>query len=383
MGRRSVLAPLTALTQAIDQVGGALLPLESLVVQEIAGNLCLRKDGTWTGADDDLFTPLNAYCVESWSNSLEIRPPRLWNLHISPIVREVEDALAKNTPPDRIHKGAPLYNVGVCYVLSGDLDRAMVYIAEAGEEEEKFGRGGGRRISIGDNALSEQILVDPVLRCKALSTNWAADYKTLTGKDLGKGELKDLLHWLSLSPQPLLNAVQTVVSLHRYRSLEEMPDNDAARHLRVQALADLVLVVESSLRHWQSAVSGQLHNRMQSTLSANPTVNASFQAAQTRYCAVYPREKPPGTPNPDRETPAAVNWEVNDALANLRPGSSTAVTAGIACYLIVSLRNSLMHVISKDLELYKDKAKCDRVFGLVLSVVRISKHGHDGTLLAL
>ena len=62
----------------------------------------------------------------------------------------------------RIHKGAPYFNVGLCYFLLGDFERAFQYIAEAGVEDEKSGRGPRELVPVGANSLSEQLLIRPL-----------------------------------------------------------------------------------------------------------------------------------------------------------------------------------------------------------------------------
>jgi hypothetical protein len=64
------------------------------------------------------------------------------------------------------------------------------------------------------------------------------------------------------------DAVELLKVIHIFARGEDGPANESRRHSRVRALADLALLIESTLRAWQAGLDGkQLHNRMQSLLS--------------------------------------------------------------------------------------------------------------------
>jgi len=106
----------------------------------------------------------------------------------------------------------------------------------------------------------------------------------------------------------------------------------------VQALADLVLVVESTMRRWQVGVNQQLAGRMEHMLGVNAIARRAFDAAHHAFVAQYPNQ-------PDREEAAAVNWAIDNCLGRFAAARTVAERAGISCYLTVRLRNSLSHVI--------------------------------------
>ncbi len=247
-------------------------------------------------------------------------------------------------------------------------------MAEAEEEEKTLGRVGGSGIQIGQNSLSEQVLIIPVVNHITGTSSWCSDYKSVFGTDLDKSVVKEMVAWLATR---LVNALQLVIVLHRFFLLKSGPENTAAKHIRIQALADLILVVESSLRLWQTNISGQLHSRMETAISANTSIRNSFDAAHSRFCATYPSS------DPNRETGIAVNWAVNDAVAELAKASTAAERAGIITYLAVRLRNSLMHVIDDSLDIYNNEATCERIAGLMLITARLSEYSEKNRLASI
>jgi hypothetical protein len=175
----------------------------------------------------------------------------------------------------------------------------------------------------------------------------------------------------------LEDGVQAVVALHRFLATERGPDNGALRHIRVQALTGLVLLIESCLRKWASGKPGeQLHDRMNAMAGLHEPCQTAFNDAHKRFCTRFPKT------DPDRETHVGLNWAIKDCL-----GAYTAATrvqrAGISCYMTVRLRNSLMHIIEGKVDLYADKTKVLNLAAMMLAVIRLSRHGQEGTLKAL
>src|SRR5690606_28796983 len=132
-------------------------------------------DPAWSGNDDDIFGSHTAFIQFAVNNSDPFPAIRIWEREIAPAVRQAEAQLAaKGSPQARIHKGAPLFNVGVAYYASGDFERAFGYVAEAGEENNKSGRGSQFPILIGDDDLSRRFLIKPLV--KRYFDIWTQDY---------------------------------------------------------------------------------------------------------------------------------------------------------------------------------------------------------------
>jgi hypothetical protein len=369
----------TRYTGLVDQALAAIKAIESDVVQTVKFNLLQRSVGLWTKADDDLFSAHTAYATECWRAGFPELASVLWEEVLSKEADAADVVLSKRTPADRVHKGAPCYNAGLGYLLGGNLDKAIALISQAGVEEELRGNPGGIRLFVGDHGLTEKAILEPL--DAALLVRWRSDYQAICKQPLDLKEFKQLVNWLS---QPIENAVQLVASLTRLRILESVPVNSAVQHLKVQVLADAVLTIESSLRHWQSGQTGQLFERMKAMLAALPDALTAFNDAHGRFTTQYPNTDPAtGQPNLNKETAAALNWAITDCLTNLAALPDGAKKAGTACYLAVRLRNSLMHVIDRSVDLYADKPKFERVTGIMLCVIRLSQAGNDGSIATL
>jgi len=197
-------------------------------------------------------------------------------------------------------------------------------------------------------------------------------FQRISSQTLDQTELKSLLAWLV---QRAPDAFQTVTALHRLRLLADGLDNEASRYQMVRALADIVLAVESSLRRWQVGVDGQLFDRTNELLKANPCSRASFNGFHTDFTQQWTK--------PQRETGVAVNWVVSETCSRLAALPTVAERIGVAAYLVVRLRNSLMHVNEETLDIHNNQQLCFRVAGISLAMLRVSKHGNENSLAAL
>lgn len=355
----------------LTDVGSSLHSMEVEIVNATMENLSNWSQGTWVGdSGDSLFSAHTEYVNAAIRAGISERPARLWADVLWPKTVEIENAKQKSDPGSRIHKGAPHYNAGMCFLLAGDLDRAVQFIAEAGAEDELLGRGSRGKVLVGDNHLSEEILIGPLVSC--LVPKWEAAYFEITGCALDKGELKALLNWVSTMSRE--DAVQAVVALHRLLVAENGPENDALRHIRVQALTNLILLIESCLRKWSGGRPGQqLFDRMKAMTAVHGPCEVAFDAAHARFYTQFP------STHADKETHVGLNWAINDCL-RAYGGASRVTRAGISCYMAVRLRNSLMHIIEGRTDLYTDKNKVTTLAAMMFSVTRLSRRGHEGTL---
>lgn len=349
-----------------------IIELCNTIVYIVACRLKDRVDGTWKEQDDMIFEPHTLLIA-----SIRLLPPeqqikfvplaaRLWVDDLRYITLEKEEELKRSDPNARIHKGAPLFNVGICFFISGDFDRAFQYFAEAGKEDELSGRGSRNLILTGVNDLADRVIVIPLL---SLIKQWDPDYSRITTNSLSKDEFKSVLGWVGQRPT---DAYQTITSLHKLRLLPGTENNEVSRFQGVRALADLVIAVESSMRRWQKDKQGELYVRLRSLFAPYTICLKTFDRFHEDFYAEFPK--------PRHETAEAVDWVVAEALEGLTNSADMQVRVGIACYLVLRLRNSLMHVNEEGLNLQKDSVLCTKISGIVFACLRISMHGEQNTL---
>lgn len=359
---------LSALAEQMNTIPETLKKFETTVVQDVMQNLEQFVAGKWPKSHDDIFSAYTLYVQFANPHLLSLRAALLWEKVLSPMAFEAEAKLQATNPNAHLHKGSPLYNTATCYYVVGDFDRCYQFIAATGDEEERNSKGGLQRIVTGHHVLSRQILVDPLI--KKLLPQWESDYCAITSKVLDEAELKSLFEWLF---QRSSDAFHTIAALHRFVRLQTGPKNAATQHLLVRSIADVVLTIESTLRYWQHDCDDKLHNRMMAMFSTNAVDKTAFQTFQGAFNLKFTTEA-------DRNTPIAVNWLINRAFAEVDATGSSVQRAGISAFLAVRLRNSLMHVLDDSLELYSDSLKLARIGGVLLAVLRLSKHGNEGTL---
>lgn len=351
--------------RAFEDIPKLLDNWEGLIVQK-TNELLLANEATPTADPDGIFvyhTNYVDFCIRSF---LAQRARRLWRNRISFLVDASEARLRVVNPGARIHRGAPLFNVGICSFVLGDFDRAVQFIAEAGAYDEGLGRGKKIKILIGDHSLSEQIIVRPLER---LLNRWAPDYAKITGFVLNNDELKRVL--LSLADRPS-DAVQAVVALHRLARVALGPENHGAFVVRFRALAELLHLVESFLRQFQVAVTGELGAHLKVLVAANPIVagaRAKFAGDRDAWIA---------TAGCDRHSSQAMNWISNEAASRITSAPTPANATGFAIFFCHQFRNSLLHENEESLSIFQSKDECQKAAGWVLGVLRACARAKEG-----
>jgi hypothetical protein len=333
--------------------------LEAELIELVNSNLDSKAQSRWEDSDDALFGPYTAYMQPAWRSGLPLRPAQLWIDHIKPQVDVLEAEIGL------IHKGSPLYNVGVCFFIAGDYARAVQYIAAAGEEEERRSPGGAKRLLTGVGLMSEQVFLKPLYT--PLAAEFGSDYEAATGCSLSPDEVRTLVEFLS---ERLGDAVLFIAALHRLFSQLEGPENTGSRLERIRALADVLLVFESSLRRWQGKCQGNLYRRTQELLRSS---TPAFRAFNQR-CAQYDQ-------NP--EDIENLNALINTEHEAFDGATSRSERAAIAAFLTYKVRNSVMHGLEEQLVLFSDRARLLKTFGLALISVRLSRSGAEGTVVNL
>ena len=322
---------------------------------------------------DEIFGAHTAFVKFAVENAVPNLPIMFWEQKVKPLVESAETELKKSNPNARIHKGAPLFNIGVCNFAAGDLENGFKYLAQAGKEDELSGRGSRFPVLIGDHPLSKQFLIRPIV--VNLVPAWVADYHAITQIVLDENELVSLIKQAALRPT---DGIQLVVALHRLLKSKQPPENDWTRFLRTRALADALVALESMLRriHQAIGIQSEMHDQMVALLQVNLSAKNEFESFH-RWFKVNWQQKNL------HKSAAAVNACVSEAIRRVAVAATPSAKAGIACYIAVRLRNSLLHVLEDSLDIYADEPKCITMIGYTLAVFRIAKHGEDGTFAGL
>ncbi len=358
-----------AVTQAFGDIPKLLENWEDVIAQKTS-KLLLANETQKNPNLDALFafhTDYASFCIKA---RLAQRPSRLWEARIAPIVEASELRLKSVDPNARIHKGPPLFNVGLCSLACGDFDNAYRFFAEAGVEDERSGRGGRFKVLLGDHALSEKVLILPLE--KTLFPLWSAQYGAITGQTLDKTEFQALLAGLARRP---VDAFQTVIALHRFRRTIAGIENEATQHIRVRAIAELLIVLESALERQLSPRTNMLGGLLDALLQVNPTAQNAFRTLRSDFDTRYPRAAP--------HSPPSTNWILGEANTRIANSRTTAEKIGNLCSLMHRLRNGVSHVLDSSLDIYSNAPLAKEIAGLVLCSLRIAKHGEDNTLAAI
>lgn len=331
--------------------------VEHQLVQNVRNRLDAHKADSPRTRDigDVIFAPHTTYV--QWALQRQLvpaeRPVQLWHR----LLPEVETWESTHHP---IHKGAPLFNIGLCHFVLGDFARASQYITEASEEDQRSGRGASTLVT--GASLGRGVFRDPLFPW--LASSFSADYQAATGIPLDAGELDSLVEFLEGRQT---DAMVFLSALHRLKAQMEPPDNIASGLQRVRALADLPIVLESNLQR-RNVGSGTLFGRCRALVNGTD-IRTSFDTRKAQH--------------PTRawwETAANVSRAVTEEIAAFGAATTRADKAGIALYLSYRLRNALLHSLDGTLDLYSQSTPLTRVVGFALVSVRLSKFEAAGQL---
>ncbi len=332
--------------------------LEGKLAHAVALNLEAKVAGNFNGPDDALFAPHTAFAQAAWRCNLQQSVARLWVEKLASLTRKAEREIG------HIHKGAPLFNTGISYFISGDYARATQYIAAAADENERRDPGSGITLLTG-GANAEQVFLRPLYRW--IDASFGVDYRAATNQTLAPQEVKDLVQFLATR---LSDALLFIAALHRLHAQLAGPNNHPVKLQRMRALADILVVFESNLRSWQRGVHGQLRNRTVALARENPAVAREFNTLDQHY----------GTSGIKLDTTSGLNRMLLREEARFSSVGTTAERAGIALFVAYRLRNSVMHVLDERLRVFKVRKALLKAVGLSLAAVRIAMCGKMGTL---
>ncbi len=334
---------------------------EAGVIAAVRSNLRLRVAGRWHESDDELFGPHTVFVQFAHQHGLGLRAANVW------LLLQKDVLAADRALPKPVHRGAPLFNTGLCYFVSGDFDRAVQFITEAGEADRRDGRGESRIRTGG--GFARQILIEPLVAW--LHTCFGADFTCATGVTLSATTLDALVLFLE---SRVADAAVFLGALHRLMSQARDPSNAAARLHRVRALADLLMVLESSLERWQGGVGLTLHGRC-CRLVSNTALGTLFAARDGAYAAFH--------------LSPTVNRMTIQETADFDAATTVADRAAIALYHSYRLRNALFHRLDDTLAVHLAWRYQRRAVAFALVAIELSRLGearasgephHIGTL---
>lgn len=338
-----------------DKVCEGLSCIEKKIVDEIESSI-VNKVGTVN--ESEIFDAYSDYVFFCVNNLISQRATRLWLCDIEPLLKKHSVEVDLFTP---------LFNVGLAFFMSMDFDHAMIFFCKAGEEAEKAGGNNKQDVLLGRDKSSRRYLVSTIHA--VAYGQWSDIYEKATGFELTEQEFDSLIKWLEGN---LPNAIQLITSLHRLASVQKFKDNSAANHLAMASLSQLIVILESSLRFWQSG-DGMLQNRIERMLSHNSNLNSEFQSLHTGFCNEF-------TSTTDRHSLNAINWTLQEYLGFIDKQINTEKLASASLYITLRLRNSLFHVLNDTLDIYSNRDALMKCIGAALISLRLSKHGADGTL---
>jgi len=350
---------------------GWLRYMQRAAIASVEENLRQHVEHNAFPNPDDIFGPFTGLVQFSLDRGVPTLATDCWPALDAAVTAAEGRLQAKHgNPAARIHKGSPYFNIGACHFVAGDLESGFRFLAMAGEED-AHGGGNPFPVVLGDHILSRQFLIAPL--AAALLPGWAARYHEITAHTLDEAELVAVIKRAALRPT---DGMQLLVALHRLLKAQGGAQTDWTRYLRTRALAELLVALESMLRRIHPNHTGELQSQFEHMFSGKADYNGPFGTFHGDFLAGY---KPPGGID-QRRTPGAVDWSVNQAIARIAAAPNRKAKAGLACYVAVRLRNTLLHVLESNLQIYGDEAKCLDMFGVCLATFRIAMDGEDGTL---
>lgn len=325
------------------------------MVRDVTSSVNLYE-GHGSPEDEDRLFKAHTQCFVDYFADHDLRGLKeSWAKNLEPVVKAREAQLGRP-----IHKGAPLHNTGLLFFADGDFDSALAYLAQAGEEDERAGRGRWHQVVIGDHTLSKGVLIEPLET--ELIPVWVASYQKITGRNLDSNELISLLRLIA---DRTADAIQAIIALHRIRRSRSGPQNGGTSVVRFTALADLMHLIESSLRVFQTGVDGELGRRIGDVLKHNPKAKSAYEAFANDFASRCSNN------GEDRHSATAMNWIFNETEQRITSGSSPAISAGVAAFFCHQFRNALLHENNQQLSVFQTAEKCVLAAGWSLGTLRI------------
>lgn len=345
--------------------------MQATVLAEVTENLRRKVDDNAFPDADQIFSPFTTLVVFALERGLPTLATDCWPaLDAALTTAEGRMQVASGNPAARIHKGSPYFNLALCHFAAGDLERGFKFLAMTGDEHARAG-GDPFPVLLGNHPLSRRFLIAPVVA--ELAPGWTVRYHELTNRNLDEAELIALV--MQAARQPT-DGIQLLLALHRLRKASGAVQNDWTRYLRTRSLAEMLVALESMLRRIHVGHQGELQSQFEHLFGGRADYQQAFGLFHTDFRAIY---DPLGGPD-TRRTPGAVDWSVNQAALRIAGAPHRKAKAGVAAYAAVRLRNTLLHVLEANLQIYHDEAKCLDMFAVCLAAFRVAMDGEDGAL---
>lgn len=333
---------------------------------KVLSNLRVYPGGGSPDVEDNLFAEHTWLVSRARDGGIDRSIPiNLWNAHLAQATIRTEARLGQ-----QIHKGAPLYNVGLCHFLNGNFRDAYVFFS-AGAEEERRTRGHPPRSLLGgQHLISRRILIAPLIN--ELLPQWAPEYLAITGHILDEVEFLALIDWMFTRAA---DGIQMLTALHELRALQYAPENEGTRLARLDVVRSLHVAIESALR-FHSVGAREFMDRMETAMTAHPDAVAEFNSLHGWFYG----GNPPNVAPPDRRTHVGLNLAISEGLSRFAVAPTRQHRAGIIAYLAVKARNASAHGNDHLSNLYMDRLLAYRVAGWALASCRSVRHSVEGTL---
>jgi hypothetical protein len=185
---------------------------------------------------------------------------------------------------------------------------------------------------------------------------------------LTQQEVRDIINFLSAKTA---NAVVFISALQRISLALDKPNVYSLHLHKVRALSDIILVFESSLRNWQPADLGELGSRTSELLRPNTIAFRYYNQINASY------------PHYDWKNPVNINQFTTNEIQRYDAALHAAEKAATAIYTIYRLRNSLMHVLEDQLDVFLNPNKLSRLISFAIIAIRVSKFGSENQLVLL
>jgi hypothetical protein len=125
----------------------------------------------------------------------------------------------------------------------------------------------------------------------------------------------------------------------------------------------MALCIESCLRKHDPTSSGQLYERLKTHLGKIGHGLTTFNQTHDSFNARFSKE--------DRDTAIAINWITVELLRGIEASRSSEESLGMSAYLVLKMRNSLLHVVDKDVLFFDDEQACCKLSGVCNGVLRV------------
>jgi len=278
-------------------------------------------------------------------------------------VYETEQAIGRRT-----HKGAPFFNVGLCYFRAGNLMEAMQYISAAQREDSLSGSDSGL---LWGGAIGQQLMRYP--HNWLWGTNIAQQYSLVFNTPSQNDDFSRFISLLGFLAQfQRFEAITLVFALQSLTHVRE-EETDAVRLYSFHALADLLLTLESHLKI-RLGRQDTLYSLCSSIVIGTP-LQPHWQSIELYWNGQFGSNDWKQTVNQNRF--------LNDIIRDFQQLHPQSYLAALALYSCARIRNFALHSIDPASVLLSNTASLRQVVAFSLIAFRCSQATHDGSIAGL